>query len=169
MTIDNTKKVLRDAAVGADNTFITATPLQGKFNLQIDGTWSGSITVQRKFPEAKYTGTATNAAPGATLEDTEQAWTADELIGMYIVNETTGAQGLVTDNATDGITGPVAGGSGTNFTLGDVYSIWRDVPRGVFTANVDDIGNEVEQGILYRAGFKEGDWVSGTANIRFSK
>ncbi len=169
MTIEAQKKVVRDDAVGAANTFITAVPMQGEFNIDISGTWDGTITVQRKFPDAMYSGTATNAAPGATLEDTAQTWTADELIGMYIYNETTGAQGLLTDNTATVITGPVAGGTGTNFTLGDVYSIWRDVPSGVFTGNADRVGKEVDQGVLYRAGFKAGDWTSGTANIRISK
>ena len=170
MTIDKTKQRIKDETAGADNIFTSAVELQGKFNLQIDGTWAGTITVQRKFPDAKYTGTHTGADDAGTLTDANQAWTNDELIGMYIVNDTDGSAGIITDNDATTVAVTLADGTpDSDFDTGDAYSIWRDVPSGAFTTNADRVGEEVEQGVFYRAGFREGDDTSGTDNIRFSR
>lgn len=38
-----------------------------------------------------------------------------------------------------------------------------------YTANIEDPGEEVEVGIVYRAGFKTGEYTSGTAVVRLSQ
>lgn len=38
-----------------------------------------------------------------------------------------------------------------------------------YTENVEDPGDEVEVGIVYRAGFKTGKYTSGTAVVRISQ
>jgi len=92
--------VSSEATLLAENTFTDPVEIQWFFNLNVSGTWIGTITVQRKFQ-------------------------------------------------------------------GD--STWRDVPSGVFTENVDRVGFEPENGVLYRAGFKTGDYISGSAKVRISR
>jgi hypothetical protein len=90
--------------ISAENTFTDAIQVFGFFNLDVSGTWAGTITVQRKFPED--------------------------------------------DN-------------------------WRDVGSGIFESSdatvFERIGQEVELGTRYRAGFKTGEYTNGTASVRISK
>ena len=44
---------------------------------------------------------------------------------------------------------------------------WRDVNG--FTANVENWDQEIESGVLYRIGFKTGDYTSGSAEVRISR
>jgi hypothetical protein len=44
---------------------------------------------------------------------------------------------------------------------------WFDVDT--FTVNVENWDQEIESGVLYRAGFKTGDFTSGSADVRISK
>lgn len=164
MTVERTEKSL-----SAENTFTGSKVFYGDFNLNISGDWMGFITVQRRFPEDEFNGSHTGAANQAVLTDTKQAWIADGLIGMYIVNETDGSQAEIEDNTETTITATLAGGSENDWDNGDKYTIWRDVNSGIFGFNADDVGNELESGVFYRAGFKTGDYTSGTATIRISK
>lgn len=49
----------------------------------------------------------------------------------------------------------------------DNGTTWVDV--GTYTANIEDVGDEPEEGVAYRAGFKTGEYTSGTAEIRISQ
>jgi len=49
----------------------------------------------------------------------------------------------------------------------DGGTTWRDV--ATYTANIEDAGHEPELGVLYRAGFKTGEYTSGTAIVRISQ
>lgn len=44
---------------------------------------------------------------------------------------------------------------------------WKDI--NVFTSNIETWDQEVESGVLYRIGFKAGQYTSGTANVRISR
>jgi hypothetical protein len=44
---------------------------------------------------------------------------------------------------------------------------WLDVT--IFTANIEYLRDEPELGALYRAGFKAGEYTSGTAAVRISQ
>lgn len=46
-------------------------------------------------------------------------------------------------------------------------STWLDV--ATYTANIEDVGEEGELGVLYRAGIKTGEFTSGTAVVRISQ
>ena len=49
----------------------------------------------------------------------------------------------------------------------DYGTNWFDVDS--FTANTEEYGYEPEPGVVYRIGFKSGDYNSGTANVRISQ
>ena len=49
----------------------------------------------------------------------------------------------------------------------DSGASWRDVER--YVANEEDRGLEPELNALYRAGFKPGEYTSGTAVVRLSQ
>lgn len=38
-----------------------------------------------------------------------------------------------------------------------------------FTANTEKVSNSFENGVMYRLGFKAGEYTSGTANVRLSQ
>lgn len=86
------------ASLAAANTWTDPVPILGPFNLSLNGTWAGTITLQRTFDG------------GAT---------------------------------------------------------WLDV--ATYTAIIQDAGDEPELGVLYRAGFKTGEYTSGTAIVRISQ
>lgn len=44
---------------------------------------------------------------------------------------------------------------------------WLDVKT--YTSNAEDLGEEPELGVLFRAGFKPGEYTSGTAAVRISQ
>lgn len=161
--------LIKETTLGAANTFTESKEISGTFNFDVSGSWSGTITAQRRFPGTDTQGAHTGADDAAVLTDKNQDWGVDGLIGLYIVNETDGSQGIITDNTADTITVTLAGGADNDFDTGDKYTIWRDVPSGVFTENGDNIGTEIEFGVFYRAGFKAGDFASGAATLRFSK
>ena len=61
-------------------------------------------------------------------------------------------------------------------TWAGTITIQRSVDGGTtpldvntYTANVEDQGDEVESGVMYRAGFKTGQYTSGTAIVRLSQ
>ena len=49
----------------------------------------------------------------------------------------------------------------------DEGTTWLDVAD--YTANIEDRGFEPESGVQYRAGFKTGEYTSGTAVVRLSQ
>lgn len=49
----------------------------------------------------------------------------------------------------------------------DAGTTWLDVQN--YTANFEDTGNEPAVGVLYRVGFKTGNYTSGTANVRIGQ
>ena len=89
---------IAEASIAAQNTFTAPVEILGDFNFSVEGTWVGTVTIQRSFN----------------------------------------------------------GGAS-----------WRDVER--YVANEEDGGFEAELNILYRAGFKTGDYTSGTAVVRLSQ
>ena len=58
------------------------------------------------------------------LTDSNQAWIADELIGMQVFNETDGSSAFITDNTTTTVTvAALAGGTGNDWDTNDKYEI----------------------------------------------
>ena len=49
----------------------------------------------------------------------------------------------------------------------DSGTTWLDVAS--YTANIEDLGDEPEAGVLYRAGVKTGNYTSGTVVLRIGQ
>ena len=49
----------------------------------------------------------------------------------------------------------------------DDGSTWKDV--ATYTASAEQVGTETESDVIYRLGFKVGDYTSGTAVVRISQ
>ena len=49
----------------------------------------------------------------------------------------------------------------------DAPTTWFDVQS--YTANIEDIGEEAEEGVLYQVGVKTGGYTSGTVVVRISQ
>jgi len=86
---------LVEASLSAQNTFCDGLYTEKEFNFSIQGTWVGTITVQRSL---------------------------------------------------------------------DRGSTWRDVET--FTSNIETYGFDPGPTVIYRAGFKTGEYTSGTADVR---
>lgn len=166
--------VLTGKALTAQNIFSDEIAIEGKFLLNVSGTWAGTITVQRQPKDFQkggdHSGTHTGSDAASTLTDANQTnWTADQLIGLTIDNTTDGSRVEITDNTDTTVTGTLAGGTDNDWDNGDTYELWHDVDSGIITANGDYQGEELEEEVLYRVGFKTGDYTSGTAYVRVSQ
>jgi len=72
-----------------------------------------------------WSGSHTGAADQATvMTDSTQSWTINELVDMQIYNQTDGSSGFITANTANTVTvAALAGGTGNDWDLGDVYEI----------------------------------------------
>lgn len=86
--------IMKQKSISAENTFTAAKEVYGVCDLSIDGTWEGTLTLQRSFNE------------GTT---------------------------------------------------------WKDVDT--FKANIESYFVEHRPNVLYRIGFKSGDYTSGTTDV----
>ena len=158
-------------AIGAASAQTSIVELKGDFNLDISGTWAGTITILKRRPifnaigiqdggdgQAAFTD-STLAKPSATLI------VADELIGKYITNDTDGSIGPITDNTATVITATLAGGSQNDWDDGEGASIWDVV--STFTAKQELVGTAPEGGASYMAVFST--FSSGTAHVILSQ
>jgi len=139
--------------------------IEGDYNFILSGTWAGTILVLRRFPDMKSLGKHSGADAQAALADKTAPFTADELIGMYVSNDTDGSFAPITDNATNSITGTLVGGTDNDWDTGDEYSLWY--VAGTFTANDDPQFSEPEPDtdlIVITS-----VWSSGTALVRISQ
>ena len=94
------------------------------------------------------TGTNTEAVESATvLTDAAATFAVDQLIGVYVVNNTDGSYAKITDNAVTTVTvAALAGGVDNKFQLNDTYTIggpasvisWILRDFGVLAADIDD-------------------------------
>lgn len=57
--------------------------------------------------------------------------------------------------------------AGADDAAKDAASTWRDV--SVYTGNVEDVAYEPEGNVYYRIGVSNGDYTSGTCNMRLGK
>lgn len=167
-----TQEVVKtEAALAAERTFCGEIDVEGMFNVSIAGTWAGTLTAQRKFVSddaSEITGEAT-ATTADKVVDTAQTFSASNIkLGISWIHNTT-------DDTWAKIT---AIDSGTQLTIdgdimesGEAYTIerWWDLDEsGVFTANADAVGEEIEGGVVYRMGFLDTAYTSGTAYVRIS-
>jgi hypothetical protein len=91
-------------------------------------------------------------------------FTSDEI---GVIQQGTGTAGIrIKGNFNLSISGTWAG----TVTLQRSFNngtTWFDVRS--YTTNIENWDQEIESGVLYRAGFKTGDHTSGTADVRISK
>ncbi len=155
--------VKTEAALTAVNTFCDAIPVAGEFNIQINGTWVGTLSVQKKFvSDADIVGEAT-ATTADKLVDTS---TAGVRPGDWVHNTTDDTHAMITaidSETTLSINGDI-------MESGEAYVIerwWNLAEPGEFNENAGVIGKEIEGGVHYRIGFTA--YTSGTAYVRISK
>jgi hypothetical protein len=113
-----------------------------EYELVINGTWAGTVSVLRKVRQIRKGKdnllTQTGADGQAALTDANLGATADELIGMWVRNDTDGSMGPITDNAATTITATLAGGTDNDWDTGDLGSLWEVIDT--FTANTFSVG-----------------------------
>ena len=97
-------------------------------SIAVDSTGSGYTSAP---PVSFYGGgsgsgaaaTAVMQANEAVLDDTSASFPVDGLIGATIYNQSDGSSAVITDNTSTTVTGTLAGGTGNNWNVGDVYNI----------------------------------------------
>jgi hypothetical protein len=67
----------------------------------------------------------------ATLADSTQSWSTDELVGSYVYNITDGSFGLITANTTTTVTATLAGGTENDWDGDDEYLIINPAAAGL--------------------------------------
>ena len=139
------------------------------FNLTISGTWAGTISILRKIRKINAAQdnllVHSGAANAAALTFVGTGVTADELIGMWVRNDTDGSMGPITDNTSTVVTATLAGGTDNDFDIGDKCSLWDVI--ATYTANTPYVGLEGADasqvlGIMSA-------YTSGTARVVFSQ
>lgn len=84
----------------------------------------------------------------SSLTDSTATWVADQLIGAYVVNETQGTYGLITDNTTTNVTASMSSGDWDDddvYTIGGPASVLRFIlsettyGMGVDATYIDDV------------------------------
>lgn len=158
------------ALAAANNKTEPQVITKGDFNLKISGTWVGTITILRKPPQINakmrnylvHTGSAAAAALTAAAA---VGIVADELIGMWVRNDSTLGMGPITDNTATVVTATLAGGADTKWDVGELGSLWEVV--GAYTSNQQQIGEEAEDNAEYLAIFSAR--TSGTARVTISR
>jgi hypothetical protein len=118
------KGILLDKAFDAAAEKSAAVSVFGKYNLVLSGDFSMTIKVLRRFSSNRTMGEHTGAASAAALTHGVSGITADELINMYVSNDTDGSFGLITDNDATTITATLAGGTNDAWNPGDKFSLW---------------------------------------------
>lgn len=141
--------------------------IQGKYDLHLSGTWSGTIVLLRKFPENNSIFKHDGLANAAALTDSTQTLTADQLIGQFVANYTDGSIGEISDNTATVVTATLAGGTDNDWDIDDIGSLWSVVAS--YTANPDpqSTGEQLEPGVEYMLVAK--DLATGTAYARLSR
>lgn len=166
-----TVAINRTTALTAANIKTQAVTItKGQFKLGISGTFSATVTILRKsrLINLKMGNSLIHTGAAAAAALTAAGMTgvvADELIGMWILNEDTLGAGLITDNTASVVTATLAGGSDTKWDVGEVGSVWEVV--GEYTAPAQYIGEEVEDNADYLA--IASAWTSGTARVTISR
>jgi hypothetical protein len=157
----------------ADIDFIQSTKVSGTTNyrviqaitsqsvtggaIDVNGLWLNGdhfldLPVQYSRASTAYingsiTGTHDGGDNQALLTDSGESWTADAFIGAYVVNRTTGAYGLITDNDGTTVTATLSSDDwddGDTFTIGGPASIIRYIMTdategmGFATGDIDD-------------------------------
>lgn len=147
------------------------------FSLQITGTWDGTISILRKLRKLNdaqdnlVAHTGADAAAALTAAGMSGV-VADELIGMWVRNETDGttealkSMGPITDNTATVVTATLAGSDTDNdWDTGDEGSFWEVVDT--YTANTSVVGTEGADQAEYLAVMSI--WNSGTARVVISQ
>ena len=83
------------------------------WNIQSDPTF---------YSHSQSSGTHTAGTSSTTLTDNTKTWTATNLVGAVLDNDTTGASGVVTANTATTMTVTLTGGSRQDWQNGDEYS-----------------------------------------------
>jgi hypothetical protein len=146
-----------------------------ELNLTISGTWAGTITVLRKIRKINSRQdnilVHSGADGAAALTFVGTGIVADELIGMWIRNDSDGttkalkSMGPITDNTSTTITATLAGGTDNDFDIGDECSLW-DV-YATYTANQALIGVDGTDASEYMAIMSA--YTSGTARVTITQ
>lgn len=143
---------------------------KGDFKLSITGTFVATIVILRKLPvinaSTPNNGTHTGANGAAAMTDANRLGvTADELIGLWIRNDTDGSMGLITDNTATVDTATLAGGTQNDWDTGESWSLWEVLET--YSTNQKLIGVETKSQAEYIALMSA--WTSGTARVLISE
>ncbi len=161
--------VKAEASLSAERTFTEAIPVEGPFNVSIAGTWEGTLTVQRRFVSDEVIESEATGTPAGKLEDSTRNFSTNGVrAGDWVHNVTDDTYAMITAiySAT------MLDLDGDIMASGESYRIerwWDLASSGEFEANTDAVGEEIEGGVKYRIGFRQGNYTSGTAHVRLSQ
>lgn len=127
-----------------------------EFNVSLSGTFAGTISLLRKVPQGTGplgSGVHSGADAAAVLTQATAGWTTSELIGKYIFNETDGSLASITANTATTVTGLLDGGTGDEYDIGDVWSLWETKATVTAIANPQPVYKEAEDGVEYMLAF----------------
>jgi hypothetical protein len=105
-----------------------------------------------------WTGRHDGLANAAALTDTTKAWVVDELVGMQVFNSADGSSGIITANTATVVTATLAGGTDSDFDIGDEYEINKS--RTVITSGVTVNTDYIQRISNQKFGSKSGGSVS---------
>lgn len=164
-----TEIVKSEASLSAERTFCDAIPIEGQFNVLVAGTFVGTLSLQKKHAsDPDIEGTATGTAADKLVDSSRTFVTDGVRAGDWVHNLTDNTHAMITEVDSQiqlSINGNI-------MAVGEEYVIerWWDLPSsGEITAAADKQLEEVEGGVKYRIGFKDGAFTSGSALVRISK
>jgi len=142
----------------------------GDFRFRLSATFEGTVTLLRKASKVnelqRNSGTHTAADGQAAMTDsTLVGVVADELIGMWIRNNTDNSMGPITDNTATVITATLAGGTQNDWDTGEAWDLWDVIgeytdAQHLLVEEVEDVGEYIAVMSAY---------TSGTARATISK
>ena len=106
-----------------------------------------------------WTGRHDGLANAAALTDTTKAWAVNELVGLQVFNTADGSSGIITANTATVVTATLAGGTDSDFDIGDEYEINKS--RTVITSGVTVNTDYIQRVSNQKFGSKSG---GGTTN-----
>jgi len=139
---------------------------KGPFALGITGTFVATIKILKKLPKYDQFATQDGGDGAALLTDSTLSLTADQLIGLWVENESDGSFAPVTDNADTTVTGTLIGGTQNDWDDGEKGSIWTEVAEYTTTDQTLERNSHAddEEYIAILSA-----WTSGTANVEFNQ
>ena len=151
-------------AAGENSEIVSG--LQGKFKIVLNGTFSGTFKVLKRYKDQKTVATQDGGDTQAAFTDsTMTAYAIDELIGAWIGNDDTGSFGPITDNTATVVTATQIGGTDQTWDDDETASFWEEI-ASYTTAQYVEI-EEPEAGCDYIVICSA--YSSGKARVRISQ